>query len=468
LRADEFGRRLKPGLEGMMRFKQLAPAMAALFLSFGVVGCASTVQSTRVLQGTSESALRAQTAHTRNAITYALPMRLVRMTVTGSASGSAGLNQAVSDLASAQTARTTAEATLRTSRNALAVLEADRAADPTQVTQAELDTATTAVATARTTLRRAEAAVAQRQTELESALANAGSPEPSISIRFDILPAVADPRQAFLSTFDHQWHRDDSITLTTIEGLLTSTDAINTDQTADILTSVAGIAGAAGAPNRSTPASIREIRVPQGSACNLPPQFTREFIFDPSIQNHTSTGGSVPGSGYAVEWMSRCLHLTLDIPTVHPFGNEPGLRSNGLVYRRPIPYLMIVKNGDDVVSTAVAMLPQGGAFGVIPFEPRAFVRSQTDVTFDAGQPTRWHTDNPSEVAAVFRIPVAMARALISIPAELVTLRVDYSNDQTDLINAQRNYICALQALERAEGESADEEDEDAAGTCAEE
>jgi hypothetical protein len=49
--------------------------------------------------------------------------------------------------------------------------------------------------------------------------------------------------------------------------------------------------------------------------------------------------------------------------------------------------------------------------------------------------TQYTTHQPSEIAAVAGIPITIARSIISIPAQILQLRVNYDTQATALVNA---------------------------------
>ena len=89
------------------------------------------------------------------------------------------------------------------------------------------------------------------------------------------------------------------------------------------------------------------------------------------------------------------------------------------------------------------MLPQAGPTGFIPLEARAFVTTIDDVEFSNGSVKSWNIERPSELLEVVRLPVRIAKLLVSVPAELVKLRVDYSSDELKYVQ-QMSSIQAAQ------------------------
>ena len=62
----------------------------------------------------------------------------------------------------------------------------------------------------------------------------------------------------------------------------------------------------------------------------------------------------------------------------------------------------------------------------------------------------YSADEPSEVATVASIPVDVAKAIVSVPAEILQLRVNYDNQAAALINARASELQAQLALVEAQ------------------
>jgi hypothetical protein len=73
----------------------------------------------------------------------------------------------------------------------------------------------------------------------------------------------------------------------------------------------------------------------------------------------------------------------------------------------------------------------------------AFVKTVNDVQFTDGAIVNWTAERPSEFLEIVRLPVKIATAVISVPAQLISLKVDYSTKDKSLIEAQRQQIKAL-------------------------
>jgi hypothetical protein len=96
------------------------------------------------------------------------------------------------------------------------------------------------------------------------------------------------------------------------------------------------------------------------------------------------------------------------------------------------------------------MLPNKGPLGLIPYTASGFVTTDYKVEFKDGAPVSWTASRPSELASVFRIPVEIAKALLSIPAELIKLRFDVTTNAAAETKAKLDLLCAQLALDAAE------------------
>ena len=71
-----------------------------------------------------------------------------------------------------------------------------------------------------------------------------------------------------------------------------------------------------------------------------------------------------------------------------------------------------------------------------------FVSKSVDLEFVDGVPTKLHLDRPSPAMEVVSLPLDLATAILSAPAEIFRLRLDYSSA---LENERRGRKSALEA-----------------------
>ena len=147
----------------------------------------------------------------------------------------------------------------------------------------------------------------------------------------------------------------------------------------------------------------------------------------------------------------------------------------GLVYRAPVPVQIAVSPAKDAagareacgLESGVATARVSGTFPdattrfALPIQGAAFAKVSAKYAFKDGMPISADIDRPSQLVAVTALPVDILKALISVPAELIKLRVDYSSQaaaqaeaQVREAKAQQDLIKALDDLDAARKASA--------------
>jgi hypothetical protein len=92
------------------------------------------------------------------------------------------------------------------------------------------------------------------------------------------------------------------------------------------------------------------------------------------------------------------------------------------------------------------MIPQAGPVSYIPMHSSAFVKTVDDVQFQDGAIKSWSRERPSEVLEIVRLPVKVATSIISVPAQLLSVRVDYSSKAKSLADNQQAQIKSAQSM----------------------
>lgn len=129
--------------------------------------------------------------------------------------------------------------------------------------------------------------------------------------------------------------------------------------------------------------------------------------------------------------------------------NSPGsparsayaLRADGLFYRTNAPVvlkLLQTDGGSNVpIAGALMSLPQAGPVSYIPMHSSAFVKTVDTVQFTDGSLTSWSAERPSEVLEIVRLPVKVLSSVVSVAAQIVSVKVDYSTKTKALLDAQK-------------------------------
>lgn len=403
-------------------------------------GCASRIIS---------KACTAGEACTSPGVSYSLPKRMAKLVVdraridpekarsaVTAASAAVDAAKKTSDEAQATAARkkAIADAAEEPARTP-ALLAAAQAAAEAKVAKEDLSAAQAKLAAAQETLR-----LAQEGADFVD------------KIEISLLPMMGDPDRTFVADLDHQPNVDDDVTITTSEdGLLQSSDAIYTDRTGDIMVELAKTAAGIAKLVAGIPApAVKTFGVTRKKDKEAPKgkPFRYEAVFDPSdaCQQTTLTtelGVFTAGIGdYEIE--------------ITPLGTatkklEAADSHDGLVYRRPIPYLIEISTtaGGQARASQIAVIasvPNRGTEVVVPVEGHAFTKATHGVSFKDGMLIKRKVEAPSEALGVAQIPPRILKEIASLPTDLIQLKIDTTGKQTELLQAQKLQLDALKAL----------------------
>lgn len=133
---------------------------------------------------------------------------------------------------------------------------------------------------------------------------------------------------------------------------------------------------------------------------------------------------------------------------------EPVCSESGVCYRPVVPYHVALRPGGLLsAGTAIelqdgtediVLLPNRSPIVCLPIDRTPFVTSSFVATFDHGLLTSVESDKPSEILGFLEIPIRVAKAVVGIPGELLTFRV---NHYERLQKAAGSEAAALQAIE---------------------
>ena len=269
---------------------------------------------------------------------------------------------------------------------------------------------------------------------------------------------LPDPAERFVAVGHHVPSRTDTFSLkTNTSGLLSNADAIAEDQTGAIIVSLAGAVAGIRAPTgphilmeSSRPAAKKDCINPDG-----PAPFSVEFMWDPKVPSEAD-----PSKAKDIELQlcklgaSYRLVLTSLWKDSLPAGRMPNVEGDGgIYYRRELPYLLSIyrlNGSDEKLAKAILLaMPNFSPREFLALEGGAFTKREYTNIFDNGILISHTANKPSEFLAVAKIPVDVMRAIFSIPTELITLKVNYTNAGKDLAEAQKAILEAAKALEDA-------------------
>lgn len=438
---------------------------SAVMLCFVLGGCA-TVTSTP-----------AKRHEMREGLAYFLPKREAKLTVDRKLlkkdEVEKNLAASKAKLPDMEKAAAEAKSNLEKEEKLLVQLDRSSPAGAESEKRRAIFAAQKTLADADLTLLRAKVA----QGEADLALLQAQAPAAcafSYAAKLELLPATADERHRFVAAISHSAFRDDDAKLAvTSEGLLTSANAVAADRTTDIIVDMAGAIAGIGVGPEFPGATFMEPGETPADCAQLPTKFI--YRFDPvstasvneelgkaryplrlTVNYPGMAEGTSDGNGHG-----SVTTRTFSQPNEVPFEQlvtKLG-RQGALFYPTPVPATVVLRQCrqlancseapgiSDPIEAAVVMLPQIGPVSYIPMRSSAFVKTVDDIRFDNGVISSWNANRPSEVLEVVRLPVRVLSALISVPAQIFSLKVNVSDEQKALAASQRSQIEAQTQLE---------------------
>lgn len=454
-----------------MAARQWAAVCIALLTP--IIGACATVRS----YPTQDYQLQRSSA----GFTYFLPMRMMRLTATRTPLRIEDLTrnkaQKESALVTARSAFDAAKGRREVAEAILAALGPNVSPDTRSEQQQALEVLRAEERVAQANITSVEVSLREVTAALDAL--QLGGAACSYTAKLELLPAQADPDRRFIAAIAHSPLRDDSVALAVSpSGLLTSTNVISTDRTADIIVELAGaISGMGGSRAMTRDGS------PPVACATLPRQFVR--IFDP-LAGWSAAPNSAPATGFslpAIDLLNGELatakfpvRIVPDMraliePDVTAGNQRPRLRGTpdyrryegAIYYRSPVPMTFAIEQDSSVgwqpVDAAIVMLPQAGPVSYVPMNSSAFVRTVDDVRFVDGSIASWNAERPSEVLEIVRLPVRVLTAIMTVPGQIISLRVNQDTSERNLAESQRQQMQTaarmreLQAcIQRAEAE----------------
>ncbi len=129
-----------------------------------------------------------------------------------------------------------------------------------------------------------------------------------------------------------------------------------------------------------------------------------------------------------------------DLPT-----NSKKRDGPSFYYKVLIPHKVLL-SWDQHVFSDVFNLPDNGPTLAYDVSRAALVKKTTKLTFTDGALTKVEIDNPSEALAAVKLPVDILKAIVSIPGELLTFKVQNIKDQTAVSDAELERLKAKTKL----------------------
>src|SRR3546814_19555736 len=90
----------------------------------------------------------------------------------------------------------------------------------------------------------------------------------------------------------------------------------------------------------------------------------------------------------------------------------------------------------DLYDRTSLLLPTKAKLVEIPVTRAAFVEKTTTIDFEEGTLKQVDISKPSEVLEIVSLPVEILKAIVAIPAELIQLKIDTTNQEKKLIRSE--------------------------------
>jgi len=263
-----------------------------------------------------------------------------------------------------------------------------------------------------------------------------------------LLPHAPDVDARFLATHAHSAWRDDQLTIAVSpSGLLNTSTAVSADQTGTVILSLVQAFAAARVPTGGSALRLFSIN-PVLQAAGACEPYKSTLVFDPTRPLEINeTAGRLKNFGAKIGLCVEGLGPSLDAATT-------AVPVPGYAYRasRSVRVTLadsvqanslncVAKTGSEAASL-VAQVPDATTLFVTPVQGAPFTKVSNKHTFKDGMLVEVSVDKPSMAAAIASIPVEILKALVSIPASIIKLRVDYETQSASLVNSQANVLKA--------------------------
>lgn len=317
---------------------------------------------------------------------------------------------------------------------------------------------------------------------------------PKVKFTYDVkvvvLPATIDDRYRLTAMHKSSIFREDEVSIEVDKGLIKTVNTTATDRTPDIVVTLAKIAIAAfkiaavDSPVKTSSKGIKEVPPAKPDRwCPTPDElnvsdeaFHYEKTFDPADKLAVfkiNVQLCRLGTEFFLEFSRAKFEYSSNSrkPANVKYEKYPEVKGkykrlkispiagdgvNGILYRVPILYNVNLKRGINgsikksyTIQTNTVALPNEGPIRVLPFKWASCVTTKYGAVFENGMLVKRTINRPSSLAECLKIPLQILQEIISLPTELIQLKIDYSSKQEELINAQRKIIEANESLRKA-------------------
>ena len=252
-----------------------------------------------------------------------------------------------------------------------------------------------------------------------------------LKVDVQILPDAA--RMYLLEPKLSMWAHD-TFGIAVSNGLLSSISSTNVDRSHDVMVSLAGLAGALAT---------------EGAAPGLPVKFLPPK--KPELPRHIEVSFAPNADGTILDTVSNALDAGSLQILVRPFDGAhttnrlpqsagTDFKSGpGIFYRPLLPWNIVINDTrarNNMVFSSVVLLPNDAP--VLSLVPRrtTMVTQKTDIVFQNGSPVAFTLDRESPAAVWAALPLDMIKAFMSVPTEMLQLKLNFANTNAALTAAE--------------------------------
>ena len=117
-----------------------------------------------------------------------------------------------------------------------------------------------------------------------------------------------------------------------------------------------------------------------------------------------------------------------------------------ICFRRPIAVDLVFRGETEEFQRISVVLPDKSKIAGLDIRRAALVKQVVSVEFENGMLQSLSATKPSEVLAGIQVPIDIAKAILSIPGEIVQLKIDTTKDSGALHQARLNELKAREQL----------------------
>lgn len=120
--------------------------------------------------------------------------------------------------------------------------------------------------------------------------------------------------------------------------------------------------------------------------------------------------------------------------------------TNEICYPMLVPRKLSLSAGKSLIEERVVIVPDPRRLVKIDLKRASFVQKTLTATFENGLLTKLDLDKPSEALSFIQVPIDVLKAIASIPAELIQLKIDTSKNNAALADQRVKELEAQQKL----------------------